>query len=351
MSEYDYLNARVRGMSTDLLTSGFYEQVLAAYSETILMDALLGSAYSEDLRRARERHASLSVAAAVEAAVWSHAAATFQRLLFAAPPSPRRLIALQLNRWDVAAVAALARARLAGAPPHEALASVLPLGEMTAEDLARLAAEPDLDGLADALTAGKRPIGFEMRRALRECPAPADPRAVERSLYQAYFAWALGQLREGDPHEVLLRDGIRRHIDIMNVVTLLTGIRARPQETRPDVLYERGLLPQKFLDELAACPALEDAFEALASSYLGPGVEKGILTYGQSQSLGVMERFLEAVVVEHSCRLFRRDSLSASVPLGFIWRAYNECVNLRLLARGTRYHMPAAAVRLELVMV
>jgi hydroxyethylthiazole kinase-like uncharacterized protein yjeF len=42
MSDYDYLNARVRGMSTALLPREFYEQVLTAFSESILLDALLG---------------------------------------------------------------------------------------------------------------------------------------------------------------------------------------------------------------------------------------------------------------------------------------------------------------------
>jgi vacuolar-type H+-ATPase subunit C/Vma6 len=139
----------------------------------------------------------------------------------------------------------------------------------------------------------------------------------------------------------------------MNVVTILNRIRGRPAEgvLAHGDLFERGTLEDKFLDELARCQALEDAFEVLAESWLGPGVEKGILTYGQSQSLGVMERFLEAVMVEHACRLFRQDMLSAAVPLGFVWRKYSECVNLRLLARGTWFRMPSNAVRLELVVV
>ena len=97
--------------------------------------------------------------------------------------------------------------------------------------------------------------------------------------------------------------------------------------------------------------SLEAAFEALVDTYFADGVEKGILTYGQSQSLGVMERFLEAVSIERECRLFRQDLLGIAVPLGFIWRKYSECVNLRLLARGALFRMPANMVRLELVLV
>lgn len=352
MSDYDYLNARVRGMSTDLLSREFYEQVLSASSETILLDALLGSSYGPDLQEALARLGPGQVSPAIEAALRSNARAAFAQLLTAAPPEPRRLIALQLNRWDVANVVALLRGRLAGAGPHEALAGVLPIGELNATQLGELAAETSVERLADALTTWKHPIGFELRRAIRECDAPRDPRALERALYRAYFTWALAQLREGDPHQRLVRDCICRHIDMMNLVTILTRIRQKEEEgSRDEQLYERGTLEEKYLRELQSCETLEDAFESLVDTYLAPGVEKGILTYGQSQSLGVMERFLEEVAVERACRFFRQDMLGMAVPLGFIWRKYSECVNLRLLARGALFRMPANAVRMELILV
>ena len=373
MSDYDYLNARVRGMSTNLLTGDFYEQVLSAYTDTILMDALLGSAYSSDVQKARELHREAPVARTIETAIWANASAAFARLLSAAPPEPRRLLALQLNRWDVANVASLVRARQAGAEPHEALAALLPIGELPAAHLEEIASEQSVEGLAEALTTWRQPFCFELRRALHERGAACGARVLERALYEAYFTWSLAQLRENEPQERMVRASIRRHIDQMNLVAILTSIRGRAGgagsaaaaggpsgaassrasagEAEQPELFERGLLDEKTLQELVDCKTLEDAFEALADTYLGDGVEKGILTYGQSQSLGVMERFLEAVSVEYACRLFRQDMLGMAVPLGFLWRKYSECVNLRLLARGTIFGIPSDAVRLELVLV
>ncbi|HTO21922.1 MAG TPA: V-type ATPase subunit, partial [Spirochaetia bacterium] len=184
-------------------------------------------------------------------------------------------------------------------------------------------------------------------------------RLLERALYDAYFSWALGQLREHDPQERLVRASIRQHIDQLNLLAVLTSIRSRggapgssPGESAAALEpLPRGMLDGKELAEIAACRTLEDAFDALADTYLGTGVEKGILTYGQSQSLGEMQRFLEAVAVENACRLFRQDLLGAAVPLGFLWRKYSECVNLRLLARGAIFRMPPDAVRRELLLV
>ena len=226
MSDYDYLNARVRGMSTDLLTREFYEQVLAAWTESILLDALLGSPYAAFVQEARGRHAAAPLSHAIEAAIRSNAASVFGRLMAAAPAGPRRLLALQFNRWDVANVITLLRSRLAGAGPHEALAAVLPLGEISEAQLGELAAEKDVESLADALTTWKHPVGFEMRRAIRECPEPDNPRALEHDLHRAYFSWALAQLRENDPAEAPVRLR-RRHIDLLNVITILTMIKGK----------------------------------------------------------------------------------------------------------------------------
>ncbi len=183
-------------------------------------------------------------------------------------------------------------------------------------------------------------------------PLLDDPRALERALWSAYFAWALSQLAVGNAQHALVGQCIRMHIDLANIIAILTAIRTRREgETDEPALIERGLLSEKLLLELRACDSMEAAFEALVATYFAPGVEKGILTYGQSQSLGVMERFLEAVTIERACRLFRQDLLGMAVPLGFIWRKYSECVNLRLLARGALFRMPANMVRLELVIV
>jgi len=77
----------------------------------------------------------------------------------------------------------------------------------------------------------------------------------------------------------------------------------------------------------------------------------GILAYGESRSLGVMERYLEEQVILAGCRLYRQEMLSIAVPLGYLWRKYNETVNLRALCRGRSAHMPANAIRKELLLV
>ena len=353
MNDFDYINARVRGMSTLLLTPDFYDQVLGAGADTVIVDALLATSYAEEMREALAARAGVPAAFAVEAVARSSAHAAFAKVLAIAPPEPRRLLALQINRWDVANIMALLRGKIAGAGPRDVGAAVLPIGELDEIQLGELAAETDVTNLADALTTWKHPFAFALRRAIRECRKQDDPVSLERALYRAWFHWALSQLSAEDPSHAPVRDILRRQVDLANILSLLALIRDR-ERTGATEAFEpipAGKLPDRILVELAACESLEGAFEILETTYFAPGIEKGILAFGQARSLAVMERFLEAVVVERGCRLFRRDMLSIAVPLGFIWRKYSELVNLRLLARGAVYRMPANAMREGMVIV
>ena len=353
MSDYDYLNARIRGMSTTLLTPEFYERILHASTAESLVDALLASAYAADVQRALAAHGGAVDPDAVESALCENVRAAFTKILGMAPPEPRRLIALQLNRWDVANVMALLRGKLCGAGPRELFAAVLPIGELNETQLGELSAEADVASLADALPTWKHAFAFALRRAIRECSEQDDLAALENALYRGWFQWALAQLTAEDPRHAPVRESLRRQIDLVNVLISLELIRDREGSGAREGIepIPGGKLPWGALSELGACDTLVSGFEMLSSTYFGPGIERGILSYGQAQSLAVMERFLESVVIAHGCRLFRLDMLSAAVPIGFLWRKYNELVNLRLLARGIRYRMPANAMREGMVLV
>ena len=353
MSDYDYLNARVRGMSTLLLAREFYERVLQASTEAAFADALLATPYTEDVQREMSARGGTSDGRAVEAALSANVRASFSKILAMAPPEPRRLIALQVNRWDIANVLALVRGKLCGAGPDELFAAVLPIGELDAVQLGELSAEIDVANLADALPTWKHPFAFALRRAIRDCPEKDDMTALESALYRGWFQWALSQLTAEDPGHGPARESLRRQIDLVNVQLALELIRDRARGGARENIepVPGGKLPWSLLAELAGCDTLVTAFEMLGGTYFAPGIERGILAYGQAQSLAVMERFLESVVIEHGCRLFRLDVLSAAVPLGFLWRKYSELVNLRLLSRGIRYGMPANAIREGMIFV
>jgi ATP synthase A1 C subunit len=348
MNEYDYLNARVRGMSTELLQRDFYEQILALDVGNPLTDALLGSPYAP---RLKEALAVLEGMDAVESALRRNLFDTFSRVRSCAPPEPRRLLNVQFNQWDAENILSILRGKVTGADSEEIMEGVLPAGEFDEPQLQELAAEPDVAAVADALTTWNYRFAFALRRAIREIEDPTNLVELESAVNGIYFHWALSELNDGDVNVRLARRMISMQIDLANVREALDHVRHRvggkPIE-RVEFL-PGGLLEYRKILQISEADSMVEAFEHLAETYYEPGIEKGILAFGEAENLGVMERFMEQVVIEEGCSLFRRDPLSISVPLGFIWRKYNEFLNLRILVRGKAYRMPANAIREEML--
>jgi vacuolar-type H+-ATPase subunit C/Vma6 len=347
MAEYDYLNARVRALSTQLLRPADYERLLAADEETAL-DLLHGTAYRRELAEALAAGRGLP---AVESALGRHLAVAFTRLRAMAPEQARRLLGVQAAQWDAANLLAVLRGKLTAAEPREILEALLPFGEASEPQLAELAAQPGLAAMASLLATWGYPFAGRLRELLRAGGSNPDLAVLERAVNDAYFRWAMQEAGGRDPDSALVRNMLGMQIDLANVRAALDHVRhrARGESVGELALLAGGTLRPAVVRALGQAAGLVEAFEALEASYFAAGIEKGILAFGMAGSLGVMERFLEKVVIRAGCRLFRADPLGIGVPLGFMWRKYSEYLNLRLLLRGRSYRQPPAAIREELL--
>jgi vacuolar-type H+-ATPase subunit C/Vma6 len=348
VSDYGYLNARVRAMSTQLLSARLYDQLLAAPGEEEALDILHGTVYDSDLVQAFTTGRGTQ---AIESALGRNLSACFARLLALAAEEPRRLLTVQLSRWDAEAVIAILRGKATAADPSEIRRAILPCGLAGEAELAELASAPDLAGFSAALAAWGYPFASRLRRTVAETGWTADLPLLESAVNDAWFAWALEQLDPGEPQEAVVLRMVRLQVDLANVKSALDGARHRAagEPVADRAFLAGGLLDRPVLRAAARAPGVVEAFEALEGTYFSAGIEKGILAFGMTGSLGAMERFLEGVVIGAGWRLFRSDPLGIGVALGFLWRKYSEFLNLRLLLRGKAHAMPLNAIREELL--
>ena len=140
---------------------------------------------------------------------------------------------------------------------------------------------------------------------------------------------------------------------MINVLSVLKQVDSRSRGVQePDISrIPGGFIGPSEIQSLYESENLELALETLDGTEFSPAVERGILAFGESDRLSVLERFLEALVTERGVALFRKDPLNISVSIGFLWRKLNEFTNLRILARGKRYKLPPATIREEMVFV
>jgi V/A-type H+/Na+-transporting ATPase subunit C len=350
MSEYDYLNARIKGMHSHLLTKEFYEQVLASEGTSPLIDALLGSSYGSDIRDALQQDRSTT---GIEWGLRRNLFETFEEVRSLAPPKPRRLLSIQFRKWDIQNILTVVRGKAAGLPPEEILTGVFPAGEMGDAELRELAAQDNVKAVVDALTVWNLPFAFELRNVVQKHSDKSGCAPLEAEFMRIFFAWALEQLSAEDENESLLRTHIRNQIDLINVKTALWAVSQKEAGRHPEAVVPLagGRLATRRLSAIERSPSLEMSFEILAESYFRRAIDRGILAFGETRRLAVMERFLEIEIIEAGCKMFRGDPLGVGVPVGYLWRKYNEFINLRVLLRNQFFGKPAPATREELFIV
>ncbi len=350
MSDYDHLNARVKGLSSHLLSGEFYEQILAVPGSDELVDVLLESPYGPAL------HDSLQVGfnlTAVESGLRTDLSRSFRFVFKLAPEKPQRLLEIQMIWPDMMNLLTLLRGKVTGAATDEIMAGMLPGGTLDEPRLNELAAEPDAPSLVNTLSVWGFPLVKPLKKMGKALQERASLIEAENHLARTYFTWAWDTAAGRDENSALIRDFVQRQIDLFNVLMILRAIRHRGRGTDVPLvsLLPHGRLGRWLLQRMQRCRELDDALEILAGTYFEVGIERGILAFGEHQRLGVMERFLEQVVLGTGCRLFRLDPLGIGVAAGYLWRKFNEFLNLRILLRGKAYQRPATAIREELLIV
>ena len=366
MSDYDYLNARVRAKSVSLLPADLFDQILAADGPDILFDLLLNSSYGESISAMLPEGTSGNVeqvTRTIERALREAVFRVISGIKVFAPEEPRRLIGIQLNRWDLANIVTVLRGILRHADIDEIEESLVPAGSYSPSQLSAFARLPDAGALAARLSSSGNSFAAEMGRVIAGTVSPGRERSqkvdidaireIEAVLYQRYFGWANRQIDSTDSNQAVLRSFLGLQVDLINVSSVLKQVAYHAQSRQTGVLprIPGGTLRQSVLDELQAVQTLDDALEILERTVFAQAVERGVLIFGQTNRLSVLERFLEMVMINRGARLFRADPLSLAVPLGFIWRKMNEYLNLRILLRGHRYHLPPNSIREELLLV
>jgi V/A-type H+-transporting ATPase subunit C len=364
VSDYDYLNARIKGMHSNLLRREFYEQILANQGIAPLVDALLSSTYSRHIRLALERDKSVS---GIEWGLRRNLFETFEKIRALAAPKPRLLLDIQFRRWDIQNIITIIRGKAAGLLPEEILTGVFPAGELGDVELEELAAEDNVRTVIDTLTAWDFPFAFQLRKVVRKHaggphfanrsqngnPSQLDSASLESEFMRIFFAWVMDNLDVEDENHLLLKSHIRNQIDLVNVKNVLWAVSQSQTGRRSEhiVPIRGGRVTARMLSAIEKSSSLEMGFEILADTYFRRAIDRGILAFGESRRLAVMERALDIEVVETGCKMFRADPLGIGVPMGYVWRKYNEFMNLRILLRDNSFGKPEPAIREELFVV
>lgn len=342
MANYGYLNARVRGMRSRLVSPGFVDQVLAGGGFEAFAAALAQTGYATDLEGTRAAE-GVSLPA-VDRAIGDNFRRTAQTLLRYAEGGAERLVGLLLRRYDVANLKAVARAFHAGkagadrgdgsgAAADEVLSATLPVGALGSATLRTMAQASDLAAAAQALVVAGHPLAGAFRDAVAGYAKDGDLFRLELRLDQEHHASVLRDARRaGAPapfHAYLALE-----VDATN---LRTAVKLRGRDLDADACFVPGgasLTKAQFLQ--VAAGAASDPLPELRGPFAGA-----------REHAGELEGWLRAAV-ERAAKGLTADPLDIGLVTHFLRAKEREAATLRLLARGTFYGVGADTLRREL---
>lgn len=340
-SDYGYVNARIRGWHSGLLTAGAFAEILDLPDFAAFIKWMESGPYAADWQLARVRYDGLN---AVEWALESNFSAVTGRLLKISDGGPHRMITVLLRRWDLANLKTVIRGIALEWSGQEIVRNLWPAGTLGLIKLKELAEQRDLRGIADVLATWQDPFAEPLSSCLSDFEKDKDLITVDLALDRFHYRSAFRQLRGIGASKSLLRALLRREIDLANakVVRRLTG-RSGGKATDPGKYAIDG---GEVLPAAAVADLLNDRQRGRRLRTLR-GTPYHAYLSGTGDQLE-LENALDRSSWNVCARLYRARPLEIDVAVGFLWQKYYELVNLRLLARAKFYGLPSDQVRGQL---
>lgn len=348
--EYDYINARIKGMKSRLLDNAVFETlILKPDIESIIIE-LGNTAYKEELEKARVQYSGINC---IEVALRRDFINAFKRIFgFMKRDESERYIKILLGRWDVQNIKTILRGKnihVTAAEIHECL---VPAGELDETTLIELVKQPDVKAVIDLLATWGIRYAKPLTRSFKEFSETRDLAILEYAIDRFYFENSLAAVNDDGPDDRIMKNIIMTEIDVTNIKNVLRIIRDKVDlDEAPKYLIKGGiLLDINKLLTIIKPGTLEGAIKVLETTpynFLSKISEEVFKT----EKISVFEKDLEKYLIKQGISRFLGDPLSIAIPIGYIWAKYNEIINIRIIARCKTADIPEKELRGELVYV
>lgn len=362
-----YACTRFRVRRTKLLSREAYLRIMRMSIPEVVTH--LGR--QEDYQEIMDLAGDFSGAQLIEEAVNRSLARSFRSAMAIAPGDLHTLTGEYLARWDIANVMAILRGTVHDVPRRQIRDLLIPAGELDSALLDRLL---DLTGCGDVLESLQ---DWRLYPALAEyyriCGEKGVFARIEDELYQQYYAGLLGLAASGCSGCQELIAYLRFEIDITNMKNLLRLHCAK--EACDITVVDRtmipgGNIPLALFRRLYGIETEEEFISVFLQTAIVPVLARAVRELRQDPNFSstdaaelVWRRWHQHLRPVHELemaitrvRLQQMDSLSRRHPfsvlpvLAYLERKRYEVANLRAIARGKAFGLPADRIWQYIVM-
>ena len=327
---YAYACARVKARKSFLLSKDTYSRLLVMDVHEI--GRFLGETqYKDEMALYGSKYSGANL---VEVAVTRNLATTYSDILSFTTGHLREMVGNYLRRWDTFNIKTVLRGKISKAKPDEIIDTLVPAGAFSEEYLRSLieteSVHEVMEGLAKQPSLG---ITSEMHRDVVEASKLAP---MEDHLDRLLYYDLLDVLEPTSNPERLLRDFVRREVDVVNLKVLLKLKVARIPEDR----IQRFLIPgglEFSIDKLRAMAQGEgtDAIVTeLEKSSMFEDIKPALERFRTDGKLSELTIALDRALIGTSEKFANFYPLSVLPVVNYIIRKKVEVDNIRIIARG-----------------
>ena len=331
--EIDYLNARIRGMSGQLLPEERIRALLAATTPEIWSAALRDTPYAPYLGAGTDTDIRF-LYRAVDAAI----AVRTHRLDRIAAGRPAEAVRVCLAEWDLHNLLALASGLHHSASPSDILDGTLAGGILDPGQLEALAHCRNTKEASDFLAIWQ----FPYHRVFRQAVGPGKGRFLGQKRLELVRSYtdALVQNARETSYGVLTRF-LRDRIDQTNMMTALMW-RTLPSDRDPAEFHLGGgaSLNLKIFRSVLAAETYQDAVSELPAGWMRKSLREAALDPDLDERASALQQAMEAELVHRYSRPLARDPMGIGLLLAYILRLHREGTRLKLTLTRLVFHIP-----------
>jgi V/A-type H+-transporting ATPase subunit C len=349
--DYGYINARMRGMKSRLLSHRTLDDLIMKPDLESLIADLENSPYRDDIIEAKGRSGGILC---IETALRQNFIKTFRKIQVISKQEVEagQYIGIFLHRWDVQNIKTILRGKNIHTTNEEILECLVPAGELDEVTLKELLKQSDVKSVIDLLATWRIRYSKPLTGSFAEFVKTRDLAVLECALDRFYYADALASVSAPTYNNNLIRDLLALEIDVVNLRTVLRMVRDHidPADAERYLIAGGREFDVRKLRHLLVLTTIDEVVKALVATryrFLSSIPESAIRT----QKISVIEKELERFLIKKGVGAFLLDPLSVGSVIGYFWAKYNEITNIRIISRCKTADFPVEHLKEELVYV
>lgn len=354
--DWGYVNARIKGMKSSLLSKDKIEDILKQSGLRGVISLLQDTAYGPFIQEAQKKYTvGISEVEIVCWALKNNMSATVQKLRILMGERSAGLLNFLLERWDVYNIKTILRGRHAGISPAEISQNLFPIGMLSEDLLEKMCQDNEIsikdivDTLINFWGVSKKDkkiidTSWEVYSGtgnLLELELELD-----RIFYKRYLLKADSIDKEGKLLKIIKID-----VDIANIMMIFRLAKSRIDEAHIKKFFLKGgkAIKESMFVSLAAKNDVEEIIKQLDGVEFYQTMLERLPLFKRLKDISIFERSLSGFLLCRIRGIFRIDVFGVGILVSYLEQKFNEVVNLRIIVRSKEFGMPDEIARGELI--